>query len=215
MPLARILTFLPEDATPLVDQLHHLGFQVEVANPNDPQLAPTDLEIEFAICDQQQVLARAAAIAAQLQAEVVVFPGALPPLPKPAPVIAEIPVSVAATHEIVTPPPPEYQNEALPDRHEFDFQLPAETRFDQIAERLRKLGGQVAAGYSRLGASLRSGMQRLKPVVGGGLAKLKTRVSSTGSAVANRTREYQERIRLRGAEARVARKQRLAEIQRQ
>jgi len=215
MPLARILTFLPEDATPLVDQLHRLGFQVEVANPNDPQLAPADLEIEFAVCDQQQVLARAAAIAAQLQAEVVVFPGALPPLPKPTPVIAEVPVSVDATREIVSPPPPQYQNEALPDRHEFELQLPAETRFDHIAGKLRKLGGHVAAGCSRLGASVRSGMQRLKPVVGSGLATLKTRVSSTSSAVANRTREYQERIKLRAAEARVARKQRLAEIARQ
>src|SRR5215471_2037001 len=96
MPLARILTLCPEDADGLADQLQQLGFEVEVASPNEQELSPADLEIEFAICDQQQVLGRAAAIGAQLQAEVVVFPGAIPPLPKGA-MVTEVPVPEPAS----------------------------------------------------------------------------------------------------------------------
>src|SRR5215471_11032261 len=105
MPLARILTLVPEATTPLIEELRRMGFAVEVANPNQEQPAPADLEIEFAVCDQQQVLGRAAAIAAQLRAEVVVFPNAIPPLPKPAPVAAEVPVEVPALPEVPAPPP--------------------------------------------------------------------------------------------------------------
>src|SRR5215469_1029149 len=86
MPLARILTLRPEDATFLREELEQIGFDVEIANPHQQYASLPDLEIEFAICDQQQVLARAGAIATQLQAEVVVFPGAIPPLPRPIPV---------------------------------------------------------------------------------------------------------------------------------
>lgn len=82
MPLARILTLNPEQAKEFAQQLYDLGFDVEVADPNEPTSGFADLEIEFAVCDQQQVLGRAAAIAAQLRAEVVVFPQAIPPLPK-------------------------------------------------------------------------------------------------------------------------------------
>ena len=82
MPLARILTLNPEQAKEFAQQLYDLGFDVEVADPNEPTSGFADLEIEFAVCDQQQVLGRAAAIATQLRAEVVVFPQAIPPLPK-------------------------------------------------------------------------------------------------------------------------------------
>src|SRR5262249_55333221 len=82
MPLARILTLRSEDATFLREELEQIGFEVEIANPHQQPHSVADLEIEFAICDQQQVLARAAAIATQLQAEIVVFPGAIPPMPK-------------------------------------------------------------------------------------------------------------------------------------
>jgi hypothetical protein len=82
MPLARILTLNPEQAKEFAQQLYDLGFNVEVADPNEPTSGLADLEIEFAVCDQQQVLGRAAAIATQLRAEVVVFPHAIPPLPK-------------------------------------------------------------------------------------------------------------------------------------
>src|SRR5215469_4349934 len=82
MPLARILTLRPEETTGISQQLQQLGFDVEVTSPHERNLSPAELEIEFAICDQQQVLARASAIATQLQADVIVFPGALPPMPK-------------------------------------------------------------------------------------------------------------------------------------
>src|SRR5215469_17325216 len=105
MPLARILTLRPEETTGLFEQLQQLGFDVEVTSPHERNLATADLEIEFAICDQQQVLGRAAAIANQLQADVVVFPGALPPIPKK-PVVEEIPVFAPEPVEMEAPSEP-------------------------------------------------------------------------------------------------------------
>jgi hypothetical protein len=213
MPLARILTFHPEDAAPVSLQLERLGFEVEVANPNQEQFTRADLEIELAVCEQQQVLARAAAIAGQLCAEVVVFPGAIPPLPKPTAVVAEIPVSVSAPQEILDQP---RELEPRHGKREFDLlQLPAGTWFTSIGEKLRKIGQQAATGSSKVTQGVLSGMQRLKPVIGSGLTKLKTGVFTSAGSIRERTRGYQERSKLRAAEARVAQKQRLAELERQ
>ena len=214
MPLARILTFDPQDAAPLFAELQRLGFHVEVLNPNEEQLAPADLEIEFAICDQQQVLARASAIAAQLQARVVVFPGAIPPLPKPVNVIAEIPVSVPPPREAFAERP-QPQDEPAHAEREFDLYIPAESWTEGLGEKLRRIGQQAASGCRRLAGSVRSGMQRLRPVIGNGLTRLKTGIAASRSAVADRTREYHERIKLRAAEARAARRQRLEETEKQ
>jgi hypothetical protein len=211
MPLARILTFHPEDAAALSQQLERLGFDVEVANPSQEQFARTDLEIEFAICEQHQVLARAAAIAAQLGAEVVVFPGAIPPLPEPTRVVAEVPVPISAPREILDQP-----REAEP-RHgqrEFDMsQLPAGTWFTSTGKKLRKIGKQAATGCSILTRGLLSGIERLRLVIGSGLAKLKTGVFTAAGSIAERTRGYQQRVKLRAAEARPAQKQGYTELE--
>src|SRR5215831_3159309 len=103
MPLARILTLRSEDATFLREELEQIGFEVEIANPHQQPHSVADLEIEFAICDQQQVLARAGAIATQLQAEVVVFPGAVPPMPKAVQTTVEVPAAVPEHADLQVP----------------------------------------------------------------------------------------------------------------
>ncbi|HEY6252250.1 MAG TPA: hypothetical protein VI685_20025 [Candidatus Angelobacter sp.] len=206
MPLARILTLRPEEVTGLCEQLQQLGFEVEVTSPHERNLATADLEIEFAICDQQQVLGRAGAIATQLQADVVVFPGALPPMPKAA-VVEEVPVSLPEPVEMLAPSEPvEAAAEQEPTQR-----IPWSTKF---AERLQKSGRQIASATGVLAIGLRRGLSRLKPVLAIAISKFKNTTSAAGSAVADRTREYQERMKTRAAQVQGARAQRLAEMER-
>jgi hypothetical protein len=84
MPLARILTRNPERTADLSSQLKQQGYSVEVARPDQANLAPADLEIEFEICERADVLDRAADLASELGADVAVAPGVLQMPPKPA-----------------------------------------------------------------------------------------------------------------------------------
>jgi hypothetical protein len=195
MPLARILTLHPDDATILIQQLERLGFAVEVASPNQENLDPAELEIEFAVCDQQQVIARAGAIANQLQAEIVVFPGAIPPVPKPLGVSEQNAVSVPNQEEtpeeetVETAPSPELvpQFEAE-DSHSSLPQL-AGVWLDGLTEKVRQSGRRTASG--------------LKLVQAG--------ISSTLVRVGSRAAEYGERMKTRAVELRAAREQRRIE----
>ena len=60
------------------------GYSVEVARPDQANLAPADLEIEFEVCERADVLDRAADLATELGADVAVAPGILQMPPKPA-----------------------------------------------------------------------------------------------------------------------------------
>jgi len=84
MPLARILTRNPERTADLSNQLKQQGYSVEVARPDQANLAPADLEIEFEVCERADVLDRAADLATELGADVAVAPGILQMPPKPA-----------------------------------------------------------------------------------------------------------------------------------
>ena len=75
MPLARILTRNPERTAGLSSQLKQQGYSVEVARPDQTNLAPADLEIEFEVCERADVLDRAADLATELGADVAVAPG--------------------------------------------------------------------------------------------------------------------------------------------
>ena len=219
MPLARILTLRPEDATFLREELEQIGFEVEIANPRQQHSSVADLEIEFAICDQQQVLARAAAIATQLQAEIVVFPGAIPPTPKavqqPAEVAAAVPESAEVQPIENRAPTPQHDADLIPASQGFESQPEAEPLLTKFGEGLRKSGKQAASILGVAGDKLRGGWQRSKPVLASGLAKLKDRASSTGNALATRTREFQERRRLRAAQQRATRQEQRAEAMQQ
>ena len=83
MPLARILTRNPERTADLSSQLKQQGYSVEVARPDQTNLAPADLEIEFEVCERADVLDRAADLATELGADVAVAPGVLQMAPKP------------------------------------------------------------------------------------------------------------------------------------
>lgn len=214
MPLARILTLRPEETTGLSQQLQQLGFDVEVTSPHERNLSAAELEIEFAICDQQQVLGRAAAIATQLQADVVVFPGALPPLPKRV-VVEEAPVTLPEPVEVQPPG----ESVEIPAEQEPVLTAAEQDSIEQVeriawsavfAERLRKLRHQTGSAASELGRKMRSSSVWMKAVVAGAIVKFK----SSTSAAADRTRVYQERMRTRTAQAQAVRAQRLAEMER-
>ncbi len=84
MPLARIFTRNPERTADLSTQLKQQGYNVEVARPDQANLAPADLEIEFEICERADVLDRAADLASELGADVAVASGVLQMPPKAA-----------------------------------------------------------------------------------------------------------------------------------
>jgi len=215
MPLARILTLRSEDATFLREELEQIGFEVEIANPRQQHHSVADLEIEFAICDQQQVLARAAAIATQLQAEIVVFPGAIPPMPKAVQPVVEVPAA-ATEHAEVQPienqaPTQQRDADLVPANQGFESQPEAEPLLTKFGEGLRKSGKQAMSILGAAGEKLRGGWQRSKPVLVNALAKVKGRASSTGTALAARTREFQERKRLKAAQLRATREEQHAE----
>lgn len=216
MPLARILTLNPEDANVFARQLRELGFEVEVVNPNQEQLAPADLEIEFAICDQQQVLGRAAAIAAELEADVLVFPGAIPHLPKPIPmaespsVPAELadepylePLAAVETHERFV---------ELPERSEATSQM-LELNEEPQEFNLEKepADGRTMSLLAAMANKLRGGLRYFNGAASSGTARLKRAGSSASSAVAARALEFRERMGQRIARIRAGREQRLVE----
>lgn len=97
MPLARIFTHHPERTAALSSQLQQQGYTVEVASPDQSNLAPADLEIEFEVCERADVLERAAGLADELHADIAVAPGVMQPEP---PMIEDVPVHTAAVTEI-------------------------------------------------------------------------------------------------------------------
>jgi hypothetical protein len=99
MPLARIFTRYPERTADLSGQLKQQGYQVEVASPDQSQLPPADLEIEFEICERADVLDRAANLATELGADIAVAPGVLQ--------IASKPVAQPPLEQIAAPVMPE------------------------------------------------------------------------------------------------------------
>jgi hypothetical protein len=103
MPLARIFTRNPEGTADLSGQLRQQGYTVEVARPDETNLAPADLEIEFEVCERADVLHRAADLAAELDADVAVSPGVLKPAaqPSPEPSISLRPAPEPVTENVV------------------------------------------------------------------------------------------------------------------
>jgi len=65
-----------------------------------------------------------------------------------------------------------------------------------------------------LAARLRSGSVRLRSIVANVALKFKGTTSAAGKAVADRTREYQERVKARAAQAQATRAQKLVEMER-
>ncbi|HEX3092624.1 MAG TPA: hypothetical protein VHW72_08395, partial [Candidatus Angelobacter sp.] len=120
MPLARIFTRNPEGTADLSGQLRQQGYTVEVARPDQTNLAPAELEIEFEVCERADVLNRAADLAAELDADVAVSPGVLKPAvqPSPEPAISLQPVPEPVTENVV-----ELKSQpAIADERERDFE---------------------------------------------------------------------------------------------
>jgi hypothetical protein len=105
MPLARIFTRNPERTTDLSNQLQQQGYKVEVVSPDQTHLAPADLEIEFELCERTDVLARAADLATELEADVAVASGILQPIARQSSIPETGPEPVAPVHAQSVPEP--------------------------------------------------------------------------------------------------------------
>jgi hypothetical protein len=102
MPLARIFTRNPERTADLSSQLKQQGYSVEVTRPDQANLAPADLEIEFEICERADVLDRASDLANEIGADVAVAPGILQMAAKP---VAEPMVTTPTVVQPIAPQP--------------------------------------------------------------------------------------------------------------
>ncbi|HEY6309108.1 MAG TPA: hypothetical protein VI488_21910 [Candidatus Angelobacter sp.] len=91
MALARIFSRFPEQTTALSQELQQQGYKVEVLSPDQAPATLADLEIQLEVCDPADVLRRAAELAARLQCDIAVAPGALQPDPSPEQITAALP----------------------------------------------------------------------------------------------------------------------------
>src|SRR5581483_9575376 len=80
MPLARILASQQDDAANLCEQLHKLGYVVEVVSPSTAPQGEADLEIVLDRVSASEALAYAAQRSKDLQCDVLIAPDALPEL---------------------------------------------------------------------------------------------------------------------------------------
>ena len=78
MPLARIITRIPESAASLAEHLSQQGYDVEMVSPGEPQDSFADVEITFDISRNEEALERAAKLASSLDADVLIAAGAVP-----------------------------------------------------------------------------------------------------------------------------------------
>ena len=128
MPLARIFTRNPERTTDLSSQLKQQGYSVEVTRPDQANLGPADLEIEFEICERSDVLDRAADLASELGADVAVAPGILQMAAKPVPepVLAEPIIPQLNIAEPESEPVMQLESQATAEHDQFSL---VESRF--------------------------------------------------------------------------------------
>ena len=128
MPLARILTHFPERATALAEQLRQQGYRVDISSPEQTNLPPADLEIEFEICERADALERAASVADELHADVAVAPGVLQEQAEP--VIAESAAPLIAPSASAEPSDRERDFEAAFQQAQVGRELEPVTRVD-------------------------------------------------------------------------------------
>jgi hypothetical protein len=154
MALARIFSRSPEQTAALSQQLQQHGYQVEVLNPDEAPTTFADLEIQLEACDPADVLRRAAELAARLQCDIAVAPGALPPEASPEPAIAapSLPVQPVASVVVADQPAPETAA-SLPASMETHpvLQMTEETGLGSgttSTQAGRWLGGTLAAGLA-------------------------------------------------------------------
>lgn len=113
MPLARIITFHPDETGVLSQQLQSQGYSVEVVSPDEIVVRPADLEIDFELFPAGHALKRAAEVAQHLNTDVAVAPG-LPEQTLPGKVVPE-----PATPSLIEEPASQFAPADL--HHEPDF----------------------------------------------------------------------------------------------
>jgi len=201
MPLARIVTRYPEHASDFAQQLQLQGFSVELADPDEIDLSPADLEIDFEICNPAQV--------AELGADVVLASGALDlaakssadaPLELTPAALEDAPQAMqpAAVQAIDTQFP-----EAPPTEETLPHELPAyNTHFAS------NLGTQLRESLSDLGMAAMEIRKRLSAHLRAAADSVSSRMAVAKANLTSAAHEYQERMKQKAAEAQAERDRR-------
>jgi hypothetical protein len=213
MPLARIITRIPENAASLAEYLSQQGYSVEMVTPGEPQDSFADVEITFDTCRSDQALERAAKLASGLDADVMVAPGAVPET-TPQPEVVEPPV--VATVEAEPAGPSWFEEHSQVIRATMgDWR--ARSREVAAAANHRLSGEGRALLHKGLNASRQGGAKAGKWSHKAGVAILQAVVTAATSLRASIQRAWShaaERIRTRTLEAQQRRESRRQEHER-
>jgi hypothetical protein len=204
MALARIFSRYPEQTTALSQQLQQQGYKVEVLSPDEAPSTLADLEIQLEVCDPADVLRRAAELAARLQCDIAVAPGALQPEPSPAQV-------TAALSPPEEPAPPALVSESqAPSAEPVAVAASSKEAHQPTLEPGANEAEEAKAAHAASGSFLPQTARSL----GATLAACSAAANQLLASARDQFRESRELARIRLANARALREQRLLDLTR-
>lgn len=205
MPLARIITHLPEHTGTLSQQLQLEGYEVEIAAPGELHNQPADLEIDFALCNPAEALELASQRARELGADVVVAPGVLELAMQPG--------------EAAVEPQPETEVVIQPETEPVPLEVRSNETVSEpvVSQRAEEDQSHELPSYNphfarNLGVQLREALTNLGATAIELQKRLAGHLRTTASRIASRALEYQVQLKQRAAERQAARRQQPAEI---
>src|SRR5262245_23870525 len=134
MPLARIVTRIPETAASLASYLNERGYRVEVVAPGQILVSDADVELTLETCASSRALDQAAKLASRIDADVVVSPGAIPePEPKTKP--ADTPLPAKRDSEAAPPSRHSQRSQALRETA-YEWRRQGQEKFTAISQLL-------------------------------------------------------------------------------
>jgi hypothetical protein len=208
MALARIFSSSPEQTTALSQELQQLGYTVEVLSPNDAPATLADLEIQLEVCDPADVLRRATELAARMQCDIAVAPGALQAGP---------PAQAAA----LSPPPEGLMPSAIPSADQAATvkvaalrpALPAPMETDRLEPALQEPGRQKEANKENEAfVASPNVLPRAARSLGAALAHCAASADELLAACGAQFRESRELARIGLAKAQATREERLLNL---
>ena len=218
MPLARIITRIPENAASLAEYLAQHGYSVEMVSPSEPQDSFADVEITFDTCRNEAALERAAKLASSLDADVLIAAGAVPASATQAEVV-EPPVVATTEPEPVGPSWFEAHSQAI--RSTMDSWHRRSKEIVRAANHRLSSDGRTLL-HKGLNASRQGGTQAGKwsqktavvvlRALGAAAASLRTTIQQTSSLAAERARTRVLEVQQRREGRRREQERRMQEI---
>jgi hypothetical protein len=222
MPMlkARIFSNYPEKADSLAEVLRQQGYLVEILRPDQAPGVPADLEIVLETCSSGDAIRRAAELAQEFDADVVVAPGTLIGMPVPDPAALPNPPALEDTRD--------FADVAAQTAHPFtehEIKVPQRLMTPEASETYQQSNREAAAPHPSKPEPGLPGTPEWQPsesepgflgrVVPRAAVRLTAWATSAREALflaSNRSREYREHALTRFALLRTNREEHLLEL---